>query len=82
MIVESVAIFKILNLHETCLQKILKHAYIFLSKFWDETNYKFFYEFFDIFDKVNSSVCYQNVYTKPKFGPHHGPRFTFSVIYF
>ena len=24
------------------IQKILKHAYIFLSKFWDETSYKFF----------------------------------------
>ena len=64
------------------IQKILKHTYIFLSKFWNETNYKFIYEFFDMFDKVNSSDCYQNVYTKPKFGPYHGHRCTFSVIYF
>ena len=64
------------------IQKILKHAYIILCKFWDETNYKLFYEFFDMFDKVNSSVCYQNVYTKPKFGPYDGPSCTFSVIYF
>ena len=28
---------------QNIIQKILKHAYIFLSKFWDETNYKFFY---------------------------------------
>ena len=39
------------------IQKILKHLYILLSKFWDETNYKYFYEFFDMFDKVNSNVC-------------------------
>ena len=64
------------------IQKILKHAYIILCKFWDDTNYKFFYEFFDMFDKVNSSVYYQNVYTKPTFGPYDGPRCTFSVIYF
>ena len=51
-------------------------------KFSDETNYKFFYEFFGMFDKVNSSVCYQNVYTKHKFGPYHDPCCTFAVIYF
>ena len=55
---------------------------IFLSTFWDETNYKFFYEFFDMFNMVNSSVCYQNVKAKPKFGPYYGPRCTLSVIYF
>ena len=59
------------------IHKNLKHAYIFLGKFWDETNYKFFYQFFDMFDKVNCSVCYQNVYKKQKFGPYHGPRCTF-----
>ena len=63
-------------------QKILKHAYIFLSKFWYETNYKFFYEFFNNLDKVNSSVCYQKFYTRPKFGSYHGLRCTLSVIYF
>ena len=53
---------------------------IFSSRFWDEINYKFFYEF--LFDMVNSSVCYQNVKIKPKFGPYHGPHRTLSVIHF
>ena len=39
----------------------------------------FIYEFFDT---VNSSVCYQNVDTKPKFAPYHGPRPTLTVIHF
>ena len=64
------------------IQNILNHAYFFLGKFWDETNNKFFYEFFDMFDMVNFSVCYQNFQTKPKFGPYHGSRCTLSVIYF
>ena len=64
------------------IQKILKHAYIFWSKFWDETSYKFFYESFDMFDKVDYNVCYQDFYTKPKFGPYYGPPCTLSVIYF
>ena len=64
------------------IQKILNHAYFFLIMFWDETNYEFFYEFFDMFDMVNSSVCYQNVKTKPKLGPYHGPCCTLSIIYF
>ena len=38
------------------IQKILNHPYFFLSKFWDEINYMFFYEFFDMFDTVNSRI--------------------------
>ena len=37
--------------------QILKHASIFLNKFWNETNSKFFHEFFDLFDQVNKSAC-------------------------
>ena len=36
----------------------------------------------DLFDTVNTSACYQNVATKPKFGPYHGPRPTLAVIHF
>ena len=64
------------------IKKTFRHALILLKKFWDESNYKFFYEFFDMFDKVNSSVCYQNVTNKPEFGPYNGPYSTLSVIYF
>ena len=64
------------------IEKIFRHASSLLNKFWDESNYKFFYEFFDMFDKVNSSVCYENVTNKPEFGPYHGPYSTLSVIYF
>ena len=35
------------------IEKIFRHASSLLNKFWDESNYKFFYEFFDMFDKVN-----------------------------
>ena len=53
-----------------------------LSKFWHEVNINYFYEFFDLFDTVNSSFCYENVVTKPKFGPYHGPRATLTIITF
>ena len=32
------------------IEKIFRHALSLLTKFWDESIYKFFYEFFDIFD--------------------------------
>ena len=35
------------------LTQILKHAEIFLQKFWTETNMKFFREFFYLFDELN-----------------------------
>ena len=44
-----------------------------LHKFFD-INYLFFYEFFDVFDKVNSSQCYVVCSNKPKFGPNDGPK--------
>ena len=61
------------------VDKIVKHGHFFISKFWHEVNINFFYE---LFDTVNTSVCYQNVATKPKFGPYHGPRPTLTVIHF
>ena len=60
---------------------ILKHAKIFLLKFWNETNSKFFHEFFDLFDQVNKSVCYKNQELKPKFGPYNFPPCTLSVSF-
>ena len=64
------------------IEKIVKHGHFLLSKFWHDTNINFFYEFFDLFDLVNSSVCYQNVATKPKFGLYNGPCPTLTVIHF
>ena len=64
------------------LDKIVTHGHFFISKFWHQVNINFFYEFFDLFDTVNTSACYQNVATKPKFGPYHGPRPTLAVIHF
>ena len=64
------------------IEKIVKHGHFLLSKFWHETNVNFFNEFFDLFDIVNSSVCYQNVTTKLKFGPYHGLYPTLTAIYF
>ena len=51
----------------------MKHGHFLLSKFWHEGNIAYFYEFFDLFDTVNLSFCYQNIVTKPEFGPYHGP---------
>ena len=48
---------------------IAKHCRIFLDKFWHANNYQFFFDFFDRFDKVNSSVCFNNFVGKPQFGP-------------
>ena len=63
----------------TIIQKIIKHALIFLGKFWHETNNKFFYEFFDMFDTVNSSACYRNFESKPKLGPYHFAPYSLTV---
>ena len=49
------------------INKIFKYAYNFLSKFFD-VNHWFFYEFFDLFDKVNGSDCYVVYDNKPKYG--------------
>ena len=52
---------------------IVKYGHFSLSKFWHEVNIGYIYEFFDLFDTVNLSFCYQNIVTKPEFGPYHGP---------
>ena len=49
------------------INKIFKYAYDFLSKFFD-VNHWFFYEFFNLFDKVNGSDCYVVYDNKPKYG--------------
>ena len=67
---------------KTIITIILKSALSFLRMFWHETNYKFFYEFFDVFDYVNSSVCYKNVDAKPKYGPYHYVSWSLTVYYF
>ena len=67
---------------KTIITIIIKHALIFLRKFWYESNYKFFYEFFDMFDTVNSSACYKNLNTEPKFGPYCYAVYSLSVSYF
>ena len=67
---------------KTIITIIINHALIFLGKFWHQTNYKFFYKFFDVFDTVNSSACYKNFDAKPKFGPYHYARYSLTVSYF
>ena len=52
-----------------------------LHKFFD-TNYLFFYEFFNVFDEVNSSYCYLNSKNKPKFGPYGPPVHLIEIIRF
>ena len=63
------------------INKIFKYAYNFLSKFFD-VNHWFFYEFFDLFGKVNGSDCYDVYDNKPNYGPYHGPKSTLEVSFF
>ena len=68
-----------LNDKSKILNVILKHAETVLVKFWNNTNVKFFHEFFDLFDQVNKSVCYEKHKVKPKFGSYYTPQSTLSV---
>ena len=38
---------------------MVKHAKNFLDKFWYTTNYQFFYDFFNQFENVNCSTCFE-----------------------
>ena len=38
---------------------MVKHAKIFLDKFWYTTNYRFFYDFLNQFESVNYSSCFE-----------------------
>ena len=62
------------------IQKIFWFALDLLHKFLD-INY-FFYEFFNVFDEVNSSYCYLNSKNKPKFGPYGPPVHLIEIIRF
>ena len=62
-------------------QIILKHANFFLNKFWHQTNYRFFYELFDKLDTVNTSSCFRNFTTRPKFGSYQFFNYSFTVEY-
>ena len=41
-----------------------------------------FYEFFDLFDELNSGKCYVICSNKPNFGPYDGPKYSLEVIMF
>ena len=49
-----------------------------LVRFFD-LNYDFFYEFFDLFSKVNGSDCYTD---KPKYGPYNGLKYDQQISMF
>ena len=63
------------------IRKIFWFALDLLHKFF-EINYLFFYEFFNVFDEVNSSYCYLNSKNKPKFGPYGPPVHLIEIIRF
>ena len=60
---------------------ILRHAQYFLNRFWHESNYRYFYEFFDVFDTVNTSACFKNSKDKLKFGPYYFYSCSLTVEY-
>ena len=54
------------------IEKILTFAYELLHVFFD-TNYWFFYEFYNVFGEVNLGDCYRDASNKPKFDPYIRP---------
>ena len=63
------------------IRRIFWFALDLLHKLFD-INYMSFYEFFDLFDEVNSSKCYVICSNKPKFGPYDGPKYSLEVLIF
>ena len=63
------------------IQKMFWFALDLLHKFF-EINYLFSYEFFDVFDEVNSSQCYANDKNNPKFGPYGPPVCYIQILRF
>ena len=63
------------------IRKIFWFALDLLHKFFD-INYLFFYEFFDMFDEVNSSQCFVVCANKPKLGPYNGPKCSLEITMF
>ena len=63
------------------IQKNFKFACDLLNNFFD-VNHWVFYEFFDLFAKVNASDCYVIYNNKPKYGPYQGPKATLEISFF
>ena len=60
---------------------ILRHAQYFLNRFWHESNYRYFYEFFDVFNTANASACFKNSKDKLKFGSYYFYSCSLTVKY-
>ena len=60
---------------------IVKYGSFLISNFWHEVNINYFYEFFDLFDAVNLSFCYQNSAEKSKYGPYCGANYGANQIF-
>ena len=65
------------------LDVIVSEGLLFLSRFWQEINIEYFYEFFDKIKYVNKSYCFNTKKDKPEFGPYIHSAFdiTFQTIY-
>ena len=61
------------------IEKILTFAYELLNDFLD-TNYLFYYEFYNVLNEENLSDCYRVASNKPKFGPYIRPQITLEII--
>ena len=61
------------------IEKILTFAYELLHDFLD-TNYLFYYEFYNVLNEENLSDCYRVASNKPKFGPYIRPQITLEII--
>ena len=63
------------------IAKISTGARMLLFRFFD-LNYNFFYDFFDLFSKVNVSNCYFMFSNKPKYGPYSSKIMVQQIIMF
>ena len=61
------------------IENILNSAHDLLYDFF-EINYLFFYQFLNVFDKVNLSDCYGVELNRPKFVPYSRPQCTLEII--
>ena len=62
------------------IKNILNSAHDLLYDFFDTNYLFFFYEFLNVFDKVNLSDCDAVASSKRKFGPYNHPQCTLEII--
>ena len=63
------------------IRRIFWFALDLLHKFFD-INYSLIYQFFDMFDEINSNQCFVDCANKQKLGPYNGPKRSLETTMF